>query len=130
MKINKDFLSLDKEDTYSIMLMLLYASTDNPRFSTLSELAYVLDHDSFLKFVKYFEGQTIEIPTIQTMTDSLKVLMLFQYYRIDKLGWHDAIKKAGFSETDSFSAKHKLDKLCNQLERYNYRLGGLIKPEE
>lgn len=126
MDIENCLLELGKSDTYSMMLMLLYASTDNPRFSTLSELAYILDHESFIKFLKYFEGQTIEIPTMAACIDALRVLMLFQYYKIDKLPWHDAIKKAGFPESESFSAKHKLDKFLNQLDRNNYRLGGLL----
>lgn len=120
---------LNKEDTYSMMLMLLYASTDNPRFSTLSELAYILDHENFIKFIRYFESQTIEIPALKESTDSLRVLMLFQYYKIDNYSWHDAISSAGFSEEESYSAKHKLDRFLNQLKKNNYRLGGLLNED-
>lgn len=124
--IDNALSNLKKEDTYAMMLMLLYASTDNPRYSTLSELAYILDHDSFLKFIKYYEGQTIEVPSIQQTNDSLRLLMLFQYYKVEKKEWHEAIKLAGFPDSESFSAKHKLDKFCNQLERYDCKLGGIL----
>lgn len=117
---------LDKQDTYSMALLMLYASSDNPRFSTLSELIYILDHDSFIKFLKYFEGQTIQIPTMKEMTDSLRLLMLFQYSKIEKLEWHEALKKSGFSDEDSISARTKLGMLCDNLKKYNYRLGGLL----
>lgn len=117
---------LNKDDTYSMMLMMLYASNDNPRYSTLSELAYILDHDSFIKFIKYYEGQTIEVPTLQQTIDSLRLLMLFQYYKVEKKEWHEAIRLSGFPDSESFSAKHKLDKFCNQLERYDCKLGGIL----
>lgn len=119
--------SLNKEDTYSMMLMLLYASNDNPRYSTLSELAYVLDHENFLNFIKYYEGQTIEIPSMDVIEDSLRVLMLFQYYKRENMDWTEAIHKAGFSSSESMSAKHKLDRFLANLDRYDYRLGGLLK---
>lgn len=117
---------LNKEDTYSLALMLLYFSNDNPRYSTLSELPFILDHESFIKFIKYYEGQKLEIPTMDQIKDSLRVLMLFQYSRIEKDDWHTALSKSGFSREDSVSAKHKLDKFCNQLERYNCLLGGVL----
>lgn len=119
--------TLNKEDTYSMMLMLLYASTDNPRYSTLSELSYILDHDNFIKFIKYYEGQTIEIPTLSSMSDSLRVLMLFQYYKVENLSWHESLKKSGFDLSETISARHKLDKFISQLNKYNYRLGGLLR---
>lgn len=118
---------LNKEDTYSMTLMLLYASTDNPRYSTLSELAYILDHDNFLNFIKYFEGQTIQIPTLSEVSDNLKLLTLFQYYTIEKIDWHEALEKAGFSLDETATARIKLNAFINQLERYDYKLGGLLK---
>lgn len=128
--MNRDNVSfLDKQDTYSVALLLLYASSDNPRFSTLNELIYILDYDSFMKFMKYFEGQTIQVPTMKEMTNSLRLLMLFQYSKVDKMSWHEALKLSGFSPDESYSAKHKLDRLCSQLDRFNYKLGGLINKQ-
>lgn len=124
--INKNLSALNKEDTYAMMMMMLYVSMDNPKMSTLSELIYVLDHDSFLKFITLFEGQTIEVPTIQQSTDALRLLMLFQYHKVEKLPWHESLSKANISIDESISAKHKLDKFCNQLESKNYKLSGLL----
>ena len=76
---------LDKEDTYATALMLLYASTDNPKYATLSELPYVLDHDNFMNFIKYYEGQTITIPSYVAISDALKTLLLFKYHVVDKM---------------------------------------------
>ena len=124
--MNSNLEFLDMNDTYSLALLLLYASSDNPRFSTLSELVYILDHKSFINFMKYFEGQTIQIPTIKEMSDSLKLLMLFQYSKVEKLDWHEALNRSGFSRDESISARTKLGMLCDNLKKYNYRLGGLL----
>jgi len=124
--VGKELSILNKDDTYSMMMLLLYANSDNPKMSLLNELIYVLDHDSFIKFITLFEGQTIEIPPIEQMVDSLRLLQLFQLHKVEKIGWHEALVQAGFSVEDSISAKHKLDKFCNQLETKNYRLGSLL----
>jgi len=58
--------------------------------------------------------------------DAIRLLELFQYSKVEKMEWHEAIKKAGFSDEDSWSVKHKLDKFCNQLDKYKCKLGGLL----
>ena len=125
-QFGKNIANLDKDDTYSLMLLLLYASSDNPKYSTLNELAYILDHDNFLKFIKYYEGMTIEIPTIEDIKSSLRLLMLFQYTEIEKLSWQEALEKAGFSEDDSHGIKRKFKRFKSQIEENKYRLGGII----
>ena len=121
------FEKLKKEDTYSMMLLLLYASSDNPRYSTLSELPFILDHENFIRFLKYYEGQTIQIPTLNETKEALRILSLFQYYLVDKMEWEDAIKKAGYTEEDtSPSIRIKLINFKKDLESHNYKLGGLL----
>lgn len=124
--MNKEIL--DQEDTYSMILMLLCASSDNPQYTIINELAYLLDHDSFVNFIKYFEGQTIKIPTFKEIIDALNILLLFQYYKVEGKDWHESLKLVGI-ETDvksSYSAKFKLDRFCARLNKYNYKLGGLL----
>lgn len=119
---------LNKQDTYSMTLLLLMASSDNPRYETLNELPFVLDNpEQFKKFIKYYEGQTIEVPSLSDISDSLKLLVLFQYYNVEKLSWHDALAKAGFDISETASARIKLNAFINQIEKYDYRLGGLLK---
>jgi len=111
--------NLNKEDTYSMALMLLYLSSDNPDFAVLSELVFILDKDNFLNFIKYFEGQTLKIPTIEQISESLKLLLLYQYYKITNMSWHEALQKAGFVIEDSVSARTKLNKFCSKINKYN-----------
>lgn len=117
--------SLNKDDTYSMLGLLLYASSDNPRYALLNELAYILDNKSFVNFIKYFEGQTIQIPSIEEIQMSLKVLMLYQYYYIEEMSWEEAITKAGFLPSESIYARSNLIKFVQELESNDYKLGGI-----
>jgi len=124
--INQDLSNLNKDDIYGLMLIMLYASSNNPKYSTLNELAYILDHSSFLNFIKYFEGQTITIPTMQEIKTSLKTLLLYQYSVVDHMEWLDALSKAGFTQEETHGAKRRLCAFKKQLENNEYKLGGII----
>ena len=49
---------------------------DLPEYSTLSELAYILDKKSLLKLCEYFGGITMTIPTIEDLENLTKSLLL------------------------------------------------------
>lgn len=114
-----DISDLNLEDTYSIALLLLYVFKGTPRYSTLSELAYVLDHQNFINFLKYFEGQTITIPSTEEVTKSLKLLLLYQYNVVEGVDWRDALKKAGFEQSETHTARGLLTKFKQVYEEYN-----------
>ena len=126
-QINKNISQIIKEDVYSLMMILLYASDDNPKYSAINELAYLLDKDSFLNFIKFYEGQTIKVPTLDELRTSLQILLLFQYYKIEKQSWHDALHNAGFEPEETFSAKRKLIKFMEYIDNHNLKLGGIYK---
>lgn len=117
---------LDNDDLYSMSMMLLYASKDNPRYSTLSELMFILDHDNFLNFIKYFEGQTIEVPSLSDISESLKALLLYQYVEIEHQDFYQAMELVGIPREQSREAKKILNKFKKTVERYNYKIGGTI----
>lgn len=119
-----DIEGLDKKDTYSIALLLLFVFSRNPKYTTLSELAYILDQDNFLNFIKYYEGQTITVPTIEEISKNLKILMIYQYYVIDKLEWKEALHKAGFDDSESYSAQRLLYAFRQTIE--DYKIGDLF----
>lgn len=115
---------LNSEDTYSTALLLLFIFSRNDKYSTLSELSYILDHDNFIKFIKYYEGQTITIPSQEEILKSLRVLMLYQYYVIEKQGWREALIKAGFSEDETYTAQRLLTSFKKSVD--NYKIGDVI----
>lgn len=111
-----DIPNLNKEDTYSTALLLMFVFSRNPKYSTLSELSYILDHENFLKFIKYYEGQTIEVPTVDEISSALKTLLVYQYYVIEEMPWREAIVKAGFLESESYRAQRLLYKFRSTMD--------------
>ena len=85
MKIKTEIARLKEMDVYSLMLFALYKIKDIPEFSTLSEMAYVLDKDNLLKLCEYFGGLTIKIPTVDELQSIIYALVLYQYVDIDGL---------------------------------------------
>lgn len=117
---------LNKKDIYSMALMLLYTVKDDPGYSTISELIFILDHKNFLDFIKYFEGQTIKVPTIDELSDAIKVLLLYQYNKVEGISWKESMELAGIPESDSKESKKILRKFSKHLEDNNYKIGGTI----
>ena len=84
MNIKKELDNLSTADIYSLMLFVLYKSTEIPEYSSLSQLAYILDKDSLLKLCEFYGGLTIKIPTVQELDSLLQGLLLFQLVDIEK----------------------------------------------
>jgi hypothetical protein len=106
--ILKSLDDLSVEDNYSLALMLLYKVSDNPRYSVLSELSYLLDKDSLLRFLTYFGGKTIEVPTIERLKSTLRTLLLYQKYEIEKAPWSEALEFAGYAPKEGREAERYL----------------------
>lgn len=116
-----DLLSKFKEqDVYAVLCSYLYEFKEIPEYSILCELAYLLNDKSFINLIKYFEGQTLHIPTKEEFQSGIRVLLLLQYYEIEKKPWKDSLKLAGFQSSEGRVAQNKLNKLKETLTKYNY----------
>ena len=107
----KEFLNLDlltQEDTASVAIALLYTLKNNPKYSILSELPYIVDYQNFINLVNYYGGMEIRIPTSEELTDIVKILLLYQNYKVKNKSWADALRLSGFSSEESNSARGKL----------------------
>lgn len=113
-------IKLREQDVYSILCSYLYEFKNIPDYSILCELAYLLDSKSFINIIKYFEGQTIKIPTMEEFQSSIKVLLLLQYYEIEKKPWKESLELAGFKSSEGRIAHNKLNKLKSTINKYNY----------
>lgn len=113
-----DFPDINSEDTYSTALLLLFMFKDDPSYSLLSELVYILDHKSFINFLKYYEGQTITVPKLEDTSRMLRVLLMYQYFYVDSLSWAEALEKAGFSHSDSKWVHYAMKRFYDAMERY------------
>lgn len=81
-KINK---ILNEKETFLLSLMLLVHMKDDEKYKNLSELIFLFDnYDGFKQFIKYYEGRTIEVPTVREVKGALRLLNLFQKVYIDQ----------------------------------------------
>lgn len=119
MNFDKDFSKLSEPDVYSTLCALLYALKDNPRYSVISELAYILDKKSFIKLVQYFGGLTIQIPSVDEVQHVIKLLLLYQYHEIEQLPWDKSLERAGYDRSESRSAQRYLVIIKKTLDNYN-----------
>ena len=118
-KIKENLITLKEMDIWTLLLFALYKIKDLPEYSTLSELAYILDKKSLLKLCEYFGGITMTIPTIEDLENLTKSLLLYQYTIIEHKTYDEAIELLG--DTDNLRLiKSNYVKLCNILDKYNF----------
>lgn len=120
MSITNELQKLKQVDIWSLMLFVLYKFQHIPEYSSLSELCYILDEKSLLKLCEYFGGQTIKIPTIDELEETLYAMLIYQYVDVEKLSESDAFSSMHINNTD----KQKQIKACykelkNVLTSYN-----------
>ena len=119
-KIIESLNALNKTDVYSLLLFSLYKMHDLPEYSTLSELCYILDGDNLSKFLSYFGGMTIKVPTLRDMRLLVQSLLLYQYVNIEEGDYNEAIK-ALVDEFSEEELKTTYDKIVEVTKNYDFR---------
>ena len=111
--------SLSKTDIYSLILFTIYKMKEVSEYSVLSELCYVLDGDNLTRFLSYFGGMTITIPTQEEFDLLVQALLLYQAVNIEKEDYSDAIKalSADFTEKE---VKEAYDKIVDVISKYDF----------
>lgn len=120
MRIKENLLTLKDMDIWSLIFFALYKLKDIPEYSTISEMAYVLDKDNLLKLCEYFGGLTIKIPTIDELELLVHSLVLYQYVNIDGMDYEKAIEIVGKDSVDLRAVKSGYIKICEILSKYNF----------
>lgn len=122
-QIQRGLTTLKERDLYSLSLFCLYKLIGTNEYSSLSELAYILDKDSLLSLCEYFGGQTIYIPTIDEMESLVYSLLLYHYVKIESMDYDEAIKLIGHESKDLRAVKSGYLKLCEVLKNYSFGRG-------
>ena len=122
MKIKQDISKLKDIDIYSVMLFALYKMTNIPEYSTISEMAYILDKKNMLRLCDYFGGMTIKIPTIKDLETLIYSLVLYQYVKVDGLDYDEAVKIIGHTSAELREVKSAYNKLCDILDKYEFNI--------
>lgn len=85
---------LNEEETFFLSLVLLSNMHENEKYQNLSELIFLFDnYKGFKQFIKFYEGTSINVPTIKELKQALRLLALFQKVKIDKYDFDKAYEQ-------------------------------------
>ena len=118
MNMNSELDKLKTRDVYSLILFILYKIKDNDKYSTLSELAYIVDKESLLNICQYFGGLTITIPTIDEFEDILNVLLLYQKVDVEGRDLDKTLDDFGIRRRDKENMITLYQQVQNILSNY------------
>lgn len=122
--ILKALEELNKPDYYSLMFFVLYKLKDVSEYSLLSELVYLLDGDSFARFMSYFEGQTIKVPKLEELKDITNTLLFYERKMNSNLSEEEIYKELNISKKDQAKIETILDLVSKILKEYNFKRDG------
>lgn len=118
----KDMIDkLNTDDIYSMSMFMLYKLIDDPEYSALAELPYLVDRKSLLSLCTCFGGHTIKIPTIRELYSIMHVIILYQYVHNDNISFEEAFNKLGYKTEDVRKLRHIYNKLSKVLEKYEFK---------
>lgn len=110
---------LNDEETFTLSLVLLAHMHNDEKYKNLCELIFLFDNYSgFKQFIKYYEGQTIQVPTLKELKQCLRLLELFQKVVIDKKDFDEYYNKLKLSNLDLTKSycRDELDKFTKYLQ--------------
>lgn len=119
--IIKALEELDKKDIYSLILFTLYRLKEIPEYSTLSELVYVLDNENFIKFLNYFGGQTIRVPTVQELSDVLDALIVYEQQQHSDNSLPEIMSEIGLDNKNRDAVVRCLRVISELMEKYDFK---------
>ena len=70
-------LNRSEELDFHYLLSLMPPLHDVPEFAWLPELFSIIGHESLIKLCKYAGGETIRIPELQQLSDSVEALQCY-----------------------------------------------------
>lgn len=119
----KSLREMDEKDVYSVMLFALYKLSDDPKYSTISELIYLIDKESLLKFLSVFEGVTIKVPKLSELRTLVAGLEI--YNRVNLGGEEFSVVLKDVKTPDIFESeiKEAYLSICKVLENYDFGRG-------
>lgn len=120
-KETKEKLSnLKREDVLSLIMFSLFKLKDIPEYSSISELAYLLQGKSLFNLMEYYGGQTIRIPTMHEFNVVLQSLLLFQYINLEHIEYSQAVKLLDLSDCTVKEIKECYAKVVDILVDYDF----------
>jgi len=113
--LTNDIKMLSEDDIINEILYLIYKVNDNPKYSIISELIYVLGKDNLFKLCSIFGGCEIKIPTLLELRLFTGALYIYSAMNNDGYSFDEAFKALKLDNT----LKKQLYLICNELEAIN-----------
>lgn len=111
---------LNEKETFLLSLILLVHMNEDDKYKDLSELIFLFDnYKGFKQFIKYYEGETISVPTTREVKQALRLLDLYQKVYIDRRNFdesYDRLKMYELGLTKEYCTS-ELDKFNNYLKK-------------
>ena len=102
---------LGEEETFLLSLILLAHMHEDDKYKNLSELIFLFDnYKGFKQFIKFYEGQTIDVPTVKELKQSLRLLALFQKVKVDNRDFDKSYEQLKMNSLD-LSKQYCLDEI-------------------
>ena len=115
--------SIEKKDLYSMLLFALYKMKDIPEYLPLAELCYILDGESLLRFLSYYGGMTLTIPTMKDLRLALQALKLYYQVNIDEEdngNFEDSLTLLAGEEFTKTEIKEMYMKMSEVISKYEF----------
>lgn len=119
-KITKTINAMKKDDLYSLILFTLYKLRDIPDYLTLSELSYVLSDDNIPRFLSYFGGMTLKVPTSKDMRLVTKALLLYNLVNIEGEDFNKCLIEVVDQEFSKDEIKEAYTKIIEVMATYEF----------
>ena len=123
LKLKKWLTNLDEEDVSSALLFSLYKLHNDPKYSTLSELPYIIDgsrHD-LLKFLSYYEGKTITIPSANDYRTMIAAARVWEAVEFEGTDLNVALRVIATGDLDKAKVLEFYETLSTVMETCNFK---------
>ena len=119
--IIKALEEMDKKDISSLILFALYKLKDVPEYSIISELPYILDSDSFIRFLNYYGGKTIKVPTVDEFNRIVDSILVYSVKENDDKTIEEACTEMEVAVRDKAFVMQIVKLLSELLNEYDFK---------
>jgi hypothetical protein len=119
--IIKALEEMDKNDISSLILFTLYKLKDVPEYSVVSELPYILDNDSFIRFLNYYGGKTIKVPTVEEFNDIVNSILVYATKENDNKTFDEACAEVGVPSKNKVPVLSTVKIVSELLNEYDFK---------
>lgn len=116
----KSLREMDEKDVYSVMLFALYKLTAEPKYSTISELMYLVDRESLLRLLSVFEGVTIKVPKVSELKTMVAGLELYNRVNLGNEDFATVLKDIKTPDIFESEIKEAYYSICKVLKDYDF----------